>query len=84
MAGDVTRDCARPWSRAEIDARARAVRVALERHAGVHGGARADAPFRLAVLPVAIGALWRRIAGSGEPVLAPVREAPPPRREPFA
>jgi len=93
MAGDVSRDAAQPRSRVEIDARARAARVALERSAGWHGGEPAAAPggaldgtpVRLRALAYALGTLWRRLAGAAEPALVPTREArPTARREPFA
>jgi hypothetical protein len=93
MAGNVSRDDARLRSRVEIDARARAARVALERSAKLHGGEPAVAPggaldgtpVRLRVLAYALGTLWRRLAGPAEPVLAPMREGQPAtRRDPFA
>ena len=83
MAGVVRDDGARLRSRVEIDARARAARVSLERCAGLLGEAPASTSARLRALPLALGALWRRVAGPGEPVLTPMRETEP-RRDPLA
>jgi hypothetical protein len=83
----MTGEFGRVKSRAEIDARARAVRLALERDARTLGGV----PLRLVALQLAVTELWRRVAGwwpeaparpLGSQIDAPRRAGAPPRPQP--